>query len=163
MRIVSKIGFNENLNNFWTKKTQPTTLLSLINSKETSRKWKDKPDRVSLETEIKVSRKRWNIKLFSDNKQKPKLKTSLKVPTTSTCELIRFPAQMLYSLPIGFHRFRKPYTLLAMWIVDPESIHQVLLRASIKFDSKQVKVKLHFFLSHFLYLRQSFFICPTFL
>jgi len=57
MRIVSKIGFNENLNNFWTKKTQPTTLLSLINSKETSRKWKDKPDRVSLETEIKFLEK----------------------------------------------------------------------------------------------------------
>lgn len=46
---------------------------------------------------------------------------------------------MLCSLPIGFRKFRNSCTLLAMWIVELESIHQVLVGTSVKSYSKQGK------------------------
>ena len=58
----------------------------------------------------------------------------------------------------------KPCMELTVWIVEPESIHHVLLGVSTKNDSWHTKdMTLPFFSSHFLYFRQSFFICPSFL
>lgn len=56
-RLDSKIESNESLNKFSTKTPQPTTSLSLINSKETLQKRKEKPVHISLGTKNKFLEK----------------------------------------------------------------------------------------------------------